>query len=124
MPLAISTYKDFLNALWDLGPKLPEVMAKVQHMVQDAQDIATILGVFAAEPDAKAIAKTDAFIEGKGITADVLAVETNIVAALPVPDDKVAAIGDGTFLRLIWTFVQANPDLLKFLLSLLMAKKA
>lgn len=111
------TYLKFLQALLALGPKLPSIMEKIQHIVEDVQEIIALLnpGPFAAaaaEPSFSASAKEEQ-------------VESEVMAALAPSGEPgtMKAIGDGAFLRAIWSFVQKNPELLSLLLSLL-AKKA
>lgn len=109
-------YLKFLQILLALGPKLPAIVEKVQHIIEDVQAIIALLqlGPFAASGETLFTA-----------TPEELAVESEVMAAIAPTGapGTMKAIGDGAFLRRIWTFVQEHPELLTLLLSLL-AKKA
>lgn len=127
-------YLAFLQALLALGPKLPKVIEYIQHIISDVKEIIALLqpGPFAAER----VAQTTALVDGVAVNAEVLAEETKVLALLPrevvsesnrevfasADGESLRGIGDGTFLRMIFAFVQAHPELLTLLLSLL-AKK-
>jgi len=105
-------YVVFLNFLISLGPKLPEVFAKLQHAVADIQDIAAIvnegegtLRQVHVAPISKAESKAEAE-----------------VMELLAPENE-QALFDGTLIRQVLTFVRENPELVAFLLSLF-GKKA
>lgn len=104
------SYADWLKALIALGPKLPEVMALVQHIVSDVQAIVAIVSgkepLFGAMP--------------MELTAAEQSLESEACAALAgVEEGKFGAIGDGTLLRTLFTFIKENPALMQLILSLL-----
>jgi hypothetical protein len=98
-------YLDFLKLLIALGPKLPEVMAHVQHIVSDVQAIVALLkpatfGAAEFVPNA-----TEQEAEGE------------VVAAM-AGGDTFAAF-DGKLIRALFQFVKDNPELLQLILALL-----
>lgn len=103
-------YLDFLKALLALGPKLPAILALVEHIVADVQEIISLVsgGPFAAAPRAV-------------VTSEEMAAENEIVAAITAGGES-RGIGDGTFLRAIWAFIESHPELLTLILSLLTKK--
>ena len=104
------SYQDFLRALIALGPKLPEVMALVQHIVSDVQAIVAIVSgkepLFGAAP--------------MELNATEQSLESEACAALAgVDEGKFGAIGDGTLLRTLFTVIRDNPELFKLIVGLL-----
>jgi hypothetical protein len=101
-------YLDFLKLLIALGPKLPEVMAHVQHIVSDVQAIVAL--VSGKEPLFGATA-----IE---LNATEQAAEGEVLAAMAGSGETFAAF-DGTLIRRAFEFIKANPELLQLILALL-----
>ena len=103
-------YAQFLKLLLALGPKLPQVMALVQHIVSDVQElIALVKGT-------PALFGADSLELNAAEQCD----EDAVLAALGGANEGTfGAIGDGTFLRAICQFVKNNPELLQLILSLL-----
>jgi hypothetical protein len=100
-------YLSFLKLLIALGPKLPQVMVLVQHIVSDVQEIVALLkpatfGAAEFVPNA-----TEQEAEGE------------VLAALAGSSETFAGIGDGAILRNIFAFLQAHPELLQLILTLL-----
>lgn len=118
---AIGSYLGFLQALLALGPNLPAVILKIQHIVADVQDIIALLN-----PPQMAAAGHEISVSAaeEAAEAEVVNAMSEAVEAGPSKgrEARMQAIGDGTFLRMIWAFVQANPKLLDLLLSLLTMK--
>jgi hypothetical protein len=101
-------YLDFLKALLALGPKLPAVFALIEHIVGDIQELIALVtgGPFAAPCMSRSSTPEESTLE-------------NEVAAALVADGTNRGIGDGTFLRAIWAFIESHPELVSLLLKLL-----
>lgn len=102
----MSTYLDFLKFLVALGPKFPQILLIVQDIVAKVQEaIAVIKG---PQPlNAVDFDVCEAEIEQEQVLIGMCA------------GDGVAAIGDGTLLRSLWAFLNANPALMTLILSLI-----
>jgi hypothetical protein len=103
----MTSYLDFLKLLIALGPKLPEVMAHVQHIVSDVQAIVALVSgkepLFGAAP--------------MELNATEQQAEGEVVAAM-AGGDTFAAF-DGKLIRALFQFVKDNPELLQLILALL-----
>lgn len=101
-------YLAFLKALIALGPKLPQVFDLIEHIIGDVQEIIALVqgGPFASPAMSRSSTPEEAALE-------------NEVAAALSSDGNMRAIGDGTFLRAIFAFLEAHPELLTLLLKVL-----
>lgn len=105
-------YLDWLNFLISLGPKLPEAIRLIQHIVADCQELAALFGVKVAAPR----------LGLAGLSLKEKAAQAKVLAKL-APKTGVRPLAAATFsagwLQAIWAFLQAHPELLTLLLSLL-----
>lgn len=123
-----TSYLEFLTWLYSLGDKLPEAAQYLQIIIEG---IAGLVGLLVPDEPMMAAAATPSAEEQK--------LEQKITSALvkhgsapmrvAVGEGKfgagaMSAVGawDGTILRQIFAFLQANPELVAFLLSLLKLK--
>ncbi len=108
MPKATpKTFFDFLNLLLSFGPKLPQAFAIIDRLVNDAQEL---IELFTGQPLSMAAAPLE--LNGAE-AAKVAEVETALAS------DGVDRGPMGGVLMNLWTFIQAHPELLTLLLSLL-----
>lgn len=104
------SYAAFLKALLALGPKLPQVFALVQHIVEDVRALAELIG---GSPSVFGAASLE-------LSDEEMADESEVLSAIGgMEEGSFGAIGDGKIIRSIFAFLQANPDLLKAILTLL-----
>lgn len=97
----MSTYLDFLKFLVALGPKFPQIWLIIQDIVAKVQEAIAVIKGAADFPVSAAEIEQEQLLAGM------------------VSGDGVAAIGDGTLIRSLWAFLQANPALMTLLISLL-----
>ena len=107
------TYLQFLKALLALGPKLPQVMLLVQHIVSDVQEILSLL-------------KGPTFAGAESVEMELnateQATEDQVLVALAESgqhQESFGAIGDGSWLRAIFAFIKENQKLLELIIALL-----
>lgn len=98
----MATYKDFLLWLVALGPKLPTALTIIQELIEKAGELAALL--LGPAPLLAAATPTTEEVKLEG---DVMAAATGAGA--------FAAAGP---LRDLWAFIKANPELVKWLLTL------
>ena len=98
-------YAEFLRKLLSLGPKLPEIIARIQDIIDNIEAIVVLVGGgFSA-----AMAPADASDPG-----EVASLENEIATAV---EGRAGVISDG--MRRLFDFVKAHPELMTLLLSLL-----
>jgi hypothetical protein len=100
-----STFLEFLNWLLSFGPKLPQAMALIQHIVGDFKLLVELFTEQEFQPPRMA-----------ALTAEELVAEQKVLAELAA--GGVAGERAG-FLQNIWAFLLAHPELLTLLVSLL-----
>jgi hypothetical protein len=103
------TYLDFLRKLLALGPKLPDVFESVQRIIAEVQ---TILRLVKGEEPLFGESPME-------LNATEQAAEGEVLAAMAGSSETFGGIGDGAILRSIFAFLQANPELLQLILTLL-----
>lgn len=122
MPSQALGYAQFLSLLLSLGPKLQTLWPLIQGWI--AATTALIGGIKGLIPEATAtpampspgvLAITNAMVDGVPVTAEVLDKESQVAALIAGPN----AAFDGSILRGIFQFVQAHPESLTLLLTLL-----
>lgn len=111
----MATWLLFLNKLLSFGPKLPAIMASIDIIVGELQNIAEIIqgGLMAAPGDLAAVT-----IDGEASSPEVLAAEKAVLAACASQGLMASEKFGGVFATLL-AFIKANPQLITFLLSLL-----
>lgn len=103
-------YLTFLKALLALGPKLPQIMALVQHIVADVQEILVLVRpeqVFTASDVSMELNKTEQRMEDE------------VLVAMEGSGNETFAGGDRGVLRSLFDFIKQNPELLKLIIALL-----
>ena len=104
----MANYLAFLNWIIKIGgTKLPRILAFLQAQMDLLTEYSDIITPAAIEHNAAAV------------TGEEEACEAQIAGLLPVEHSagEHGKIGDGTFLRQAWAFLQANPWILQLLLK-------
>jgi hypothetical protein len=100
-------YLQFLQLLLSLGPKLTQVWPHIQTIIAEVK---AIIGI--VEPTTPSVAHQ--------CQCDAAELEVmKLIAPDVVPAGNLGAIGDGTIIKAIFAFLQANPWLLQLVISIL-----
>lgn len=109
------TYLKFLNLLLSFGPKIPAAIALIQEIIAKLQALADLFKPVVAMRTAKPKA-----VKVSAVTA---AAEAKVLAALKGKGNRMRALGVSSFsagwLREIWAFILAHPEIWALILSLL-----
>ncbi len=103
----MATYLDFLKAILALGPKIPQAIEIIEHIVADIQElIALVQGTIGPFGDT-----------GMFVSDEELAVESQIAEFI----DTEGEFGAGAleFLRTIYAFIQKHPEIASIILTIL-----
>ncbi len=102
-------YAAFLKLLLALGPKIPQAVAIIEHIISDFQElIALVTGVIGPFGDEGPIFATD----------EEVALEAELAKFVDAEGGEYSA-GPLAFLREIWVFLQKHPELLSVILTIL-----
>jgi hypothetical protein len=95
-------FVELLNLILSFGPRIPEIMERVQHIIAEIQELVELVhpGLFAAA----------AAVE---LTAEEAALESQILAACPANENFA-----GPF-QSLFAFLKAHPELIALLLKFL-----
>lgn len=96
----MAKYLDLLKLILSYGDKIPEILGRVENIINELRAIAALIGIpesFAAEP-----------------SAEVLALEAEVTAAAMGGAETFG----GPFQRIL-DFIRNNPELIAFLLKFL-----
>lgn len=97
----MAKYLDLLKLILSYGDKIPEILGRVENIINELRAIAALLGIaesFAADEP----------------TAEVLALEAEVTAAAAGGAESFG----GPFQRIL-DFIRNNPELIAFLLKFL-----
>ena len=117
-----TNYLDFLTWLSGLGEKLPQIVAYIQAIVVACEGLVTLLA-----PSPKKLMSAAAPPSAEEMALEhTIALSLSSSGVLPHKKEFGAATGttekaawDGTILRQLWAFIQAHPEIITFLLTLL-----
>lgn len=104
----MTTYLDFLKVLLKLGPKIPQAVALIEHIISDVQELIALV--------------SGAPLMGSGgemfVSADEAALEAD-VAEYFESAEPVYGAGPLQILRDIYDFLQKNPQVAELILLIL-----
>lgn len=116
-------YMTFLNGLIAAGDRLPKAWPYIQGGVQDLRDGTSKLVKAKIIITGEEVEAVLLMAPAPDINESIANVEQNVVALLRADENGsgMKAIGDGQLiaaLRNAWQFIQANPQLIQFIISL------
>lgn len=107
----MKTYLDFLKVILALGPKIPQAVALIEHIISDVQELV-------------ALVSDDILASGAGdemfVTAEEAALEDNIGEYFASAEPTYGA-GPLEILRAIYQFLQKNPQIAELIFTILKA---
>lgn len=105
----MTTYLDFLKLVLKLGPKIPQAMAIIEHIISDVQELyALVMDVPATGDDPMYVTESEGALEVE-------------VAGRFASAEPVYGIGSIELLRSIYAFLQKNPKVAELIFTILKA---